>query len=52
MCHMAYELALNPDVHVKLQKEIDDTLDTCNGKLTYDDLMHMKYMDMVISGNV
>ncbi|XP_031353175.1 cytochrome P450 9e2-like [Photinus pyralis] len=46
---MAYELALNPDIQERLQAEIDDTLHECNGKLTYNALQYMKYMDMVVS---
>ncbi|KAK9752570.1 Cytochrome P450 [Popillia japonica] len=48
LCFMAYELVLNPDIQKKLQDEIDDTLIECNGKLTYEALLKMKYMDMVI----
>ncbi|KRT83704.1 cytochrome P450 [Oryctes borbonicus] len=47
MCFMSYELAINPDIQKKLQDEVDDTLRECNGKLTYEALMKMKYMDMV-----
>lgn len=45
-----YELALNIDVQEKLRKEIDDTWQECDGKLTYEALNNMKYMDMVVSG--
>ncbi|KAK4874004.1 hypothetical protein RN001_013364 [Aquatica leii] len=45
----AYELAVNPKIQERLQKEIDDTLNYCNGKLTYEVLHKMKYMDMLIS---
>ncbi|KAI4464070.1 cytochrome p450 [Holotrichia oblita] len=48
LCFMAYELVVNPDVQKRLQEEIDDTLKECNGKLTYEALLKMKYMDMVI----
>ncbi|GJQ77433.1 hypothetical protein Trydic_g20831 [Trypoxylus dichotomus] len=48
MCFMGYELAVQPDIQKKLQDEIDETLRECNGKLTYEALMKMKYMDMVI----
>ncbi|KAF5291524.1 hypothetical protein FQR65_LT01837 [Abscondita terminalis] len=46
---VAYELALNPDVQKRLQNEIDETLNECNGKLSYEALHKMKYMDMVVS---
>ncbi|KAK9752567.1 Cytochrome P450 [Popillia japonica] len=49
MSFMGYELVLNPDIQKRLQEEIDDTLKQCNGKLTYEALLKMKYMDMVIS---
>ncbi|EFA09242.1 cytochrome P450 9Z4 [Tribolium castaneum] len=49
MCFMSYELGINPDVQEKLHQEIDETLEACKGKLTYEALMKMKYMDMVIS---
>ncbi|XP_063917833.1 cytochrome P450 9e2-like [Zophobas morio] len=49
MSLMSYELALNPDVQDKLVQEVDDTLGTCNGKITYEGLFGMKYMDMVVS---
>lgn len=48
---MSYELAVNPDVQQRLQKEVDETLKNCGGVITYDALMDMKYMDMVTSGN-
>lgn len=45
-----YELALNVDVQRKLISEILETEGNLNGaKLTYDVLVKMKYMDMVIS---
>ena len=50
MCFMSHELALHPDIQEKLQKEVDRTRSECDGKLTYEALMKMKYMDMVISG--
>ncbi|XP_063917119.1 cytochrome P450 9e2-like [Zophobas morio] len=49
LCFMSYELAIHPDVQNKLRQEIDETLKSCNGTLTYEVLMDMKYMDMVIS---
>ncbi|KAF2887202.1 hypothetical protein ILUMI_18971, partial [Ignelater luminosus] len=49
MCFTAYELALQPDIQVKLQQEIDDILNNWNGSLTYENLANMKYMDMVLS---
>ncbi|KAI4464081.1 cytochrome p450 [Holotrichia oblita] len=48
MSFMAYELVVNPDVQKRLQDEIDDALNECNGKLTYEALLKMKYMDMIV----
>ncbi|KAF5279692.1 hypothetical protein FQA39_LY18241 [Lamprigera yunnana] len=45
----AYELAINSDVQDRLQNEIDNTISNCQGKLTYEALHKMKYMDMVVS---
>ncbi|XP_044272842.1 cytochrome P450 9e2-like [Tribolium madens] len=47
--YMAYELAVNPNVQTKLLEEIDETMEKCDGKITYEALMNMKYMDMVVS---
>ncbi|KAF2903666.1 hypothetical protein ILUMI_02507 [Ignelater luminosus] len=49
LCNLVYELALNPDIQDKLIEEVDETFDACNGKITYEALMGMKYLDMVIS---
>ncbi|KAF5279689.1 hypothetical protein FQA39_LY18238 [Lamprigera yunnana] len=49
MCFITYELALNSNVQEKLQKEVDETLAECNGKLTYEALHRMEYLDMVVS---
>lgn len=49
MCFMAYELAINPDIQNRLRDEIHSTLDECKGDLTYEALLSMKYMDMVVS---
>ncbi|CAG9828105.1 unnamed protein product [Diabrotica balteata] len=47
MSFMSYELAINPDVQTRLREEIDEGFQECNGKLTYETLMKMKYLDMV-----
>ncbi|KAJ3645265.1 hypothetical protein Zmor_022934 [Zophobas morio] len=49
MSLMSYELAVNPDVQDKLVQEVDDTLETCGGKISYEGLLGMKYLDMVVS---
>nr|UUB32699.1 cytochrome P450 CYP9AP1 [Dendroctonus valens] len=45
-CH---ELAVNAEVQDKLRKEINETWDEFDGKLTYQALLGMKYLDMVLS---
>lgn len=50
MAFVAYELAVNPEIQKKLRVEIEETNSECDGKLTYEALMRMKYMDMVVSG--
>ena len=49
MCFMSHELAVNPDVQTRLIQEVDETLEACEGKLTYESLLSMKYLDMVVS---
>lgn len=44
-----YELALNPDVQDKLRDELKSTAFETDGKLTYDLLTGMKYLDMVMN---
>jgi hypothetical protein len=43
-------LALQPDLQKKLQCEIDKIHQATDGKVTYNDIQAMKYMDMVVSG--
>ncbi|XP_074039128.1 cytochrome P450 9e2 [Leptinotarsa decemlineata] len=45
---MGYELAVNPDVQEKVREEIRETDEICGGKLTYEVLNRMKYIDMVV----
>ncbi|KAB0794241.1 hypothetical protein PPYR_13861 [Photinus pyralis] len=49
ICFMCHELAANPDVQQRLQEEINDVLKRCDGKVTYEALLSMKYLDMVVS---
>nr|XP_034180232.1 cytochrome P450 9e2-like [Osmia lignaria] len=49
MCHATYLLALNQDVQARLRDEVDRYLEEENGKISYESLSKMKYMDMVIS---
>ncbi|KAL1506386.1 hypothetical protein ABEB36_005759 [Hypothenemus hampei] len=43
------ELALNPDVQDKLREEIVSTIDKADGKITYNDVMTMPYLDKVVN---
>ncbi|EZA50778.1 hypothetical protein DMN91_001383 [Ooceraea biroi] len=43
-----YELALNQEIQEKTRQEIYDVINAQNGKLTYDAVQEMKYLDMVI----
>ena len=49
MSFTLYELALNPDVQKKLRAEIRDALEETGGKITYDMITTLPYLDMVIS---
>jgi cytochrome P450 family 6 len=45
-----YELALNPDIQEKLRDEIRSMLSKNDNKLTYEMMLDMKYLQMVIDG--
>nr|WCC58105.1 cytochrome P450 [Pharsalia antennata] len=49
MCFTTYELAVNTEVQEKLKEEVHSTWKVCKGKLTYEALLQMKYLDMVMS---
>ncbi|KAL0100758.1 hypothetical protein PUN28_019260 [Cardiocondyla obscurior] len=49
MCFAAHEITVNPHVQEKLRNEIDNVLKAANGKLTYDALNEMQYLDAVIN---
>lgn len=49
LCFIAHEIAVNQDVQDKLLEEINETKAKLeDGKLTYEALYKMKYMDMVV----
>lgn len=50
LCFIAYELSLNSEIQERLQNEIDDVLSKSTENVSYNDLMAMKYLDMVVSG--
>lgn len=45
-----FELARNREIQARAQEEIDAILDKHNGKLTYEILQEMTYLDMIVSG--
>jgi cytochrome P450 family 6 len=47
-----YELSLNQDTQKRLREEIDVVLQKHDGKLTYEVIQEMKYLDKIVSGNV
>ncbi|KAL1509505.1 hypothetical protein ABEB36_004224 [Hypothenemus hampei] len=49
LCYGAHELAMNKNIQDRLREEIHKTHKLNDGKLTYDALLNMKYMDMVFS---
>ncbi|KAF3428420.1 hypothetical protein E2986_06382 [Frieseomelitta varia] len=49
MSFTLYELALNPAVQNTLRAEIHDALAKTDGKITYDMVMSLPYLDMVVS---
>ncbi|NWU55221.1 CP3A9 protein, partial [Dromas ardeola] len=48
LCYVAYELATHPDVQQKLLEEIDSVLHN-KAALTYDAIMQLEYLDMIVS---
>lgn len=50
MMFCLYELAQNQEIQDKLRDEIKETLEKNDGKLTYDSMIEMTYMQMVIDG--
>jgi cytochrome P450 family 6 len=45
-----YELALHPEIQQSLRAEILQVLSKHDGKLTYDVIQDMSYLDRVVSG--
>jgi len=45
-----YELALHPEIQESLRAEILQVLSKHDGKLTYDGIQNMSYLDRVVSG--
>ncbi len=49
MIYAAYELAINPEVQETLAAEIREAVEK-KGKLTYETVIELSYLDMVVSG--
>jgi cytochrome P450 family 6 len=45
-----YELALHPEIQQSLRAEFLQVLNKYDGKLTYDGIQDMLYLDRVVSG--
>lgn len=50
MSNALFELALNPSMQVKLRNEIKEEVKKNNGKLTYESIKDMKYLDKIFKG--
>jgi cytochrome P450 family 6 len=50
MTFCLYELSVNPDIQERLRTEIDTVLEKHDGKLTYEAVQEMTYLDKVVSG--
>lgn len=52
MSYCLYELAINPEIQSKCREEINKVLKNNNGKLTYDCVLEMDYLNRVICGKL
>ena len=50
MTFCLYELSLHQDIQDRLRQEIDVVLQKHDGKLTYEGIQEMEYLDKVVSG--
>jgi cytochrome P450 len=50
MTFCLYELSVNPDIQERLRTEIDTVLEKHDGKLSYEAVQEMSYLDKVVSG--
>lgn len=50
MMYALFELAKNQDIQEKVRQEMDRVIAKHDGKITYDSLQEMEYLDQVVSG--
>ena len=50
MTFCLYELSLHQDIQDRLREEIDVVLQKHDGKLTYEGIQEMEYLDKVVAG--
>lgn len=50
LSYTLYELARNPDVQRCVQQDIDATLAKHNGRITYESIIDMKFVDLCFMG--
>ena len=50
MTFCLYELSLHQDIQDRVREEIDVVLQKHDGKLTYESIQEMEYLDRVVSG--
>jgi cytochrome P450 family 6 len=50
MSFALYELALHPEIQQSLRAELLQVLSKHDGKLTYDSMQDMSYLDRFVSG--
>lgn len=49
MTFCLYELCVNPDIQIRLIREIDEALERHDGKITYEGVQEMDYLDKVVA---
>jgi len=52
MSFCLYELALNPDIQERVQKEVDTVVKKYENEVTYEAIQEMEYLDNVICGKL
>lgn len=51
LTYCLYELVRNPELLLKVQQEIDETLSRHNNEVTYEAIQDMKYLELCILGD-